>query len=172
MKKLIISLFIMALGISLSGAAYGGTETGTLNVSANSVAACTVTVIPIDFGDYVGTVDKYANGDVIVNCNDGVGYSISLDAGSNYESSFATYRHVCGASAPSDCSPYLLYQDVGLTTEWGDGSSTHPAAILSDLSTIADGTDQSHPVYGWLLNRSPAPPVGLLSDVVNVSVNY
>jgi spore coat protein U-like protein len=159
MKKLIMSLFVMVFGISLSGYAYGATETATLNVTANSVAACTATASPIDFGDYVG-IGKEANGAVTVNCTNGTFYSISLDNGSNYGFRVANERHVCNASSPPDCIPYTLFEDAALLVNW-DG-----------VNATADGTDQSHTVYGRIWTSAPAPPVGLLSDAVTVSVFY
>jgi spore coat protein U-like protein len=167
MKKLIIALFVMVLGIGLLGMAYAATVNMTMDVTANSVASCTATVAPLNFGDYVGNT-TFANGDVTVNCTSGVNYIISLDAGSNYDI-WATYRSVCGASTPADCTPYTLYQDAPYGIAWGDLGTTHPADIVRDT---ADGLDQPHTVYGVLINRFPAPAPGLLTDVVNVSVFY
>jgi spore coat protein U-like protein len=168
MKKLIITLFVLAFGIGLSGRAYAATAATTLDVSANSIASCTVTATPVAFGDYVGNY-LFANGDVTVNCTTGAAYTISLDAGSNYEAVFLGDRHVCGASAPADCTPYRLFQDAGLLIEWGDAGSTHPANFQVGTGS---GLDQPNTVYGQLSASISAPPPGLLTDIVNVTVAY
>jgi spore coat protein U-like protein len=171
MKKLILSLFIMALGISFAGAAYGaGSVTAILDVSVNLVPACTVTVTPIDFGDYDGIAsvpgapNGLANGDVTVNCSDTVSYNIALDAGLHYN---APNREV---SDGVNGIGYGLYQDSAYTTEWGDSDFGNTYAAGLSQGDTGNGLDQPHTVYGGL--GASSGPLGPYTDVVTVTVHY
>jgi spore coat protein U-like protein len=164
MKKLIISLFIMVLGISLSGAAYGATATEFLNVSANVVPACTVSTTAVNFGDTDGSADVFANGDVTVNCSSGIQYNIALDAGLNYD---LISRRV---SDGVNYIRYELYKDAANANQWADSdfANTYPFGL--SVPDTGDGTDQPHIVYGYL--SSPSGPVGTYTDVITVTVHY
>jgi spore coat protein U-like protein len=166
MKKLIISLFIMALGISLSGAAYGGTETATLDVSVNKVVACTVSTTAVNFGDTDGTTMLYADGDVTVNCTPGAPYNIALDAGQNYDTALGRILSY-GVNTIS----YGLTQDPGYQTQWGDSDFANTFDEGSSLADTGDGTDQPHTVYGYVGTGNNVP-AGTYTDVVTVTVYY
>jgi spore coat protein U-like protein len=161
MKKLIISLFIMILGVSLSGAAYGGLKAANLDVTANFVAACTVSTTAVDFGNVDGT-NTDGTGIITVNCPSGTQYSIFLDSGGG------TSRYLRTSTA---ATPYELYKDSNHTDIWGDTGLGNTYTQGTSLTDNGDGTDKPHTVYGKLLYTS-LPPLGTYSDVIQVSVSY
>jgi spore coat protein U-like protein len=167
MKKLIISLFIMALGVTFAGAAHGATKTATLDVSVNVVPVCTVSTTAVDFGDYDGSIDVFANGDVTVNCPIDVSYNIALDAGQNAAVGRAVSDGVNGIG-------YELHQDSNLAFPWGDSDFASTYTSGPSLFDTGDGSDQPHPVYGAMLAFPPGftTPTGAYTDVVTVTVHY
>jgi spore coat protein U-like protein len=164
MKKLIISLFIMALVISLSGAAYGATTTGILDVSANVVPVCTVSTTAVSFGSYDGTAAVLENGDVTVNCATGTLYNIALDAGLNFAGG---WRNI---SDGVNFISYALYKDT-IATEWGDFDFANTYTTGSSVGDTGAGTSQPHIVYGKLFG-AVLGPTGPYTDVVTVTVHY
>ena len=165
MKKLIAILFVLALGVVLTGRAYAATEAATLDVSANVIASCTVATTRVAFPQSDGSTAVPGTGDVTVNCTIGSPYNIALDAGLNYNMKGASSRNITDGAA--NYVSYALYQDAANTIGWGDGSSKSLGASLADTGT---GADQPHVVYGLLSASSIVP--GAYSDTVNVTVYY
>ncbi len=167
MKKLIIALFVLALGAGLSGRAQAATEATTLDVSANVVAACTVSATGVAFPDTTGSNGNvYANGDVAVNCASGVAYNIALDAGLYYTGG---WRGVYDSVA--NYISYALFKDSAYTSEWSDSDYDNTSPYGSSLADTGTGVDQAHTVYGLLVVSESSVP-GAYSDVVNVTVYY
>jgi spore coat protein U-like protein len=168
MKKLIIALFVMALGVTLGGYAYAATATSTLDVSATVITTCSVATTPIAFPDYDGSAPVYANGDVTVTCTTGAPYNIAIDAGLTYNNSL---RHVYDSVSLTQMK-YYLYQDAGLLTEWGDSDQANTYLAGASLADTGSGLAQPHTVYGQLGPTGSQKPAGAYSDVVNVTVYY
>ncbi len=169
MKKLISALFVLALGVGLSGRAYAGTEATTLDVSMNRVAACAVTTTGVNFGDADGTTFIYADGGVMVMCTPGVPYNVALDGGLNYSAVDLDNRHV--SDGAGNYVRYILAQDVGLVVHWGDSDFDNTYLMGTSFSDLGTGNFQGHTVYGWLSGTSYSP-VGSFTDIVNVTVYY
>ena len=122
-------------------------------------AACTVSAIGVNFGNYdvFGTLATDITGTVSINCNKSSLYTISLNGGSG---TFASRTMTNGANTLT----YNLYLDVTRLTIWGDGSPG--TGIVSATAKTA-----SHTVYG----RIPAlqnAPVGNYTDTIIVTMTF
>jgi len=162
--KLKITFFLLA-SFATSSAVNAASVTTTLNVSTTVGGSCSVSAAGIAF-PYIANSITNANGSVTVNCISGTNYSIALDAGLH---AIGNSRYVSDAN--SNEIQYALWQDIGLSTQWGDDGVTYAATSVSDSGS---GADQVHTVYGTLFatNVIGAIGPGQYSDTVNVTVNY
>lgn len=147
-----------------ASAAQAATATSNFTVSANVLAACSVTASDLDFGDYTASAvsPNDATSTINVTCTDGEDYAIALDAGTGGSATVTTRS----MSAGTDSLDYALYTTSGYTTIWGDGTNT--TATVSDTG---DGTAQPHTVYG----RIPVAqyvPAGPYTDTILVTVTF
>jgi spore coat protein U-like protein len=164
MKKLILSLSIMALGISLTGAAYGGSVASILDISANVVVTCTVSTTAVNFGDYSGTQIDNLGSDVTVNCTSGTQYNIAMDAG----------QHLAGTTRrmADGLGNYLGYAIYGPdNNNWGDNDFANTYSLRPSVPGVGDGLDQSYTINARIF-ADQAVPIGAYTDVVNVTVHY
>jgi spore coat protein U-like protein len=147
--------------------------TGTLNVSMNIIAACTVGAsTTVAFADTVGaslaTTAVTANGAISVNCTNLAPYAIGLDTGAN--STGAQRRMLNGST---NYISYNLYTNSGLTTPWALATGPSTCATSTNCYTgTGSGSAQSIPVYGQVPTVGSAPALGSYSDTVNVTVWY
>lgn len=169
MKKLIATLFVLALGAVLSGRAYALTEASTMDVTATMVASCAVTVTGVSFPDSDGTAYLVANGDVTVNCTSGAPYNIAFDAGSNHglASNYPSRRAV--ADGAGNYAAYILDKPDS-TGQWGDSDYANTYSLGGSLADTSTGADQPHTIYGYM--PSPSVVLGAYSDIVNVTLYY
>lgn len=165
MKKLILSLAVIAVSLGLAAGAQAATSTTTLDVSFTAITSCTVTTSSVDFGSGIGLSGATGNGDVTVNCSSGTPYNIALDAGLHFT---GAWRQI------SDGSNFRIYElfmyNLG-GSEWGDSdhANTYPkGASVADTGT---GAAQPHTVYGGL-GSGTIIPAGAYSDTVTVTVYY
>ena len=170
MKKLIITLFILALGVGLTGRAYAGTAGTTMNVSANLLASCTVSTTSITFPDYDGSSGVFGNGDVMVNCPASTPYNIAMDGGLNYDAQNGILRNV--SDGAGNYILYTFYQDSAYTTLWGDSDYDNTYTSGASLADTGTGASQPHTVYGVIASPPSGAPAGAYSDTVNVTVYY
>jgi spore coat protein U-like protein len=161
--KILAVLSLLAASLLMTGAAYGGQVTGSFQVTANVIGACTVSTSNINFGDVTGVSEVKATGDVTVNCSSGLSYGITLGGGEH----FASWRHILDVTNLYGAQ-YELYQPDG-TTSWGDGTLIVGGSVLFDTG---NGTDQTHTVNATLLTFSGIPAGTALSDTVGVYVQY
>jgi spore coat protein U-like protein len=168
-KKLTIISFALVLTLAMAGMSFGATAAGTLNISATVVPTCSVSTTAVNFGsNYDGTSDVLANGDVAVTCPSNTPYHIALDGGQNYLG--GSPRLISDGAGHSLW--YLLHQDNGFTTIWGDNDYANTYPYGSSLADTGNGVAQAHTVYGSLLAPQPTPSPGSYTDVVNVTVYY
>lgn len=165
MKKFNLPILFSLVWVALSGGAYGGTQTDTLDVNVTSVAACAMVVTGINFPDYDGTTSVSANGQITVTCPMDLMYFITLDAGQNFNGQL---RNVSAGA-------YLLTYRLGhsLTgNEWGDSgfASTYPQG--SAVTNTGNGTPQLHLVDGYLSGGQAVPAGLLFTDTVAVTLHY
>src|SRR5262245_20795213 len=165
-RRLLLSwgLLMTVLG-STASMIHAASVTTTLPVTATVGAACTVSAIGVNFGNFTGAASG-ANGSVTVTCANGTGYSVALNEGAH---PFNQMRHLAG---PGGTLPYQLFHD--LSDDWGDncpgGGGSFP---LGDcLIAIGTGIAQAHTVYGQLQGTPTAPAAGTYSDTVLVTVIF
>ena len=171
MKRLILAMFVLAVGVFIFSAAFAEMKTTTFQVSANVIPSCTVSTVRVNFGDSIsGTANVLATGNVIVNCPSDTTYEIGLNEGLNYASNA---RHVSDGGGNS--ISYGLFKGSGqFSEEWGNSCTTNSFPNGSCYSgNIANGSDQSYTVHGRLyLSSHPGSPAGTYSDTVTVEVQY
>jgi len=130
-------------------------------LTAQQGYACTLNVTGVNFGSY----DVFSNaaldstGNIDVNCPSGVGYSISLSAGSGTY----TQRIMSGGAHTLN---YNLYTAANRAVVWGDATSG-----TFTLNGTGIGLNVNHAVYG----RIPALQnvhAGGYSDIITVVLTF
>jgi len=165
MKK--INAFLIVMIMLASRTVNATTTSAPLTVSVTPNAGnCSITTTNSVSFVYGGILPVNGNGAVVVNCANGINYSIGLDAGLHFD---GTYRWVVDGANSSGIA-YGLYQDSNHTIDWGDMGVTISDSAVSDVGI---GADQTHTVYGVLTTLvGGVISVQPYSDTINVVVNY
>jgi spore coat protein U-like protein len=166
-KKISSTLFVLALGLFISGQAQAATATATLDVSATVGVACSVSTVPVNFGNYEGNygqLDIHASGSITVTCSPGAPYNIALNAGMHFYS--GVWRTI---SNGTDALYYEIWRPTG--DEWGDAGFDNEYIWGQSVSGTGDGSDQHHPVNATLHGHYFVSD-GIYADVVRVTVHY
>ena len=127
---------------------------------------CTVSVIPVQFGQYI-TIEASAVdaiGSVNVTCGSSTPFTVKLDAGENSSDSFNP-RKLRSSSSGATLN-YNLYLDSALTMVWGDG--TNNTYIRSGVGT---GAPQQFSIYGRIPG-SQNVSFGSFNDSVTVTLEW
>jgi len=175
MKRLIMALAIAGLGLTLSGTAgaFTQTATGTINVDATVVAACTVATTPLSFGNYTPGVALPGTATITVNCVSGVPYRIDIDGGLN--NTGTADRDMMDVTTHTSNLLYNLYKDAAHTNVWGDNGATLCTTYCGTPPTGKTGTgtgvDAVHTVYGYI-NATTGILQDTHTDTLTVTVNY
>ena len=166
MKRAVLVLAVCGVVFAFGTSAFSAEVTSTLDVSATVLEVCTVSTVPVNFGDFNGATTIYSGGSVNITCTDGVAYEIAMDGGLHKELGDNDRRMSGGIY----WLEYELFQDSSLTTCWGDDSyyRSHPCMEKTGTGT---GLEQQHTVYGEL-SGSQIVPADTYTDVVNVTVYY
>lgn len=165
MKKLILSTVVAATAaVGVNGAAQAATTATTLDVSASVGTVCSVVTIPVSFGTVDPAAGGTTTGAVDVTCTVGTPYTIALDQGGGYDGSWRTMTDGVNTLR------YGLYDPTG-TVEWSDVGYGDTYPWGAPVSGTATGATDSIVVNASVLGGQIAP-VGIYSDVVNVTVNY
>lgn len=137
---------------------FGFTPTATV------INNCYVTTAPVNFGSATTLGGSLtANGAIKATCTMSDSYTIKLNAGGTSGATLAD-RRMQGPG--TNVAHYQLYTNSGLTTVWGDGTSS-----TSTVTGTGNATQQSYTVYGRVQSQTtPAP--GSYSDAVTVTVTY
>jgi spore coat protein U-like protein len=167
-KNISSTLFVLALGRFISGQAQAATATATLEVSATVGVACSVSTVPVNFGNYNGNV-IYASGSITVTCPPGAPYNIALDAGLFFN---GEYRMIAnGGESILGSIDYVIWHPMG--GQWGDSDFDSTYQYGASVSGTGDGSDQHYPVSAGLF---PGYYYGIFDgiymDVVSVTVHY
>ncbi len=137
------------------------TETGTIGVTAEVAASCTLSTSALAFGSYTATTDLDGTTDLSLTCSSGTTYDIALDAGAGTGATTTTRVMTAG----TDTLNYALYRETGRTTTWGTTVATDTVA------GTGNGAAQTITVYGRV-PQGQYQPVGSYTDTVNVTVTY
>lgn len=133
MKKLILTALALAL-VAIAPAAFAGSATSSVNVTASVAAVCTITSAPVAFGAYDPVVTNAAaplnnNGSVAIACTKGSAPTVTLGLGSH--ASGTTRRMVGGTSG--DFLTYELYQPPNTTP---GTACTYPGTTIWNTTNI------------------------------------
>lgn len=138
------------------------TTSTTFNVTANVIAACSVSATDLNFGSYT-LAELDGQSTITVTCTNGAPYSVALDVGTGSGATFDNRFMTSGANTLE----YNLYTENTRTTIWGDGTGP---STLSDNHT-GSGIAQNLTVYG----RVPAGQTsisGAYADIITATVTY
>lgn len=144
-------------------AALGAEATGTLSVSVTALSSCTVTPLPLAFGNYTpASGGVTATTTLAVLCTLNTPYKVRLGAGENSADVAGRKMKVALGTETLD---YGLFTDAGHTSNWGqtDGVDT--------VDDTGAGVANTHTVYG-LIPGSQFVPAGAYTDNVTITVNY
>ncbi len=161
-------LLVAALALALSTGASAGTATGSFQVNATVISACTVSGALLNFGSAIDPLAAAtpldASSSLTVQCTNTTPYAVALNAGLNAggATAFTNRRMVAGANTLA----YQLYTDSGRSTVWGDGTSSS-----STSSGTGTGSTQTMTIYGRVPSLSGAVP-GAYADTVTVTISY
>ncbi|HEY3122875.1 MAG TPA: spore coat U domain-containing protein [Thermoanaerobaculia bacterium] len=168
MKKVLFG--ILTLGLAFLAAPAFAATTADVNISATVVSSCSITALPVAFGNYdaLSATPKDATGSVDVTCSVGSLPKIWLGPGLNElggPSAAAPVRRM-QKGATGNYLGYQLYQDALRTTVWGGTDGSSPAAIPAVGITAVTST-----IYGRVpVNQTST--TGDYTDTVVATVNF
>lgn len=151
----------------ISQLAFAATATGTLSVTANVAANCSMGVATnlLPFGTYVSGVDIDANGSLQVTCTATANYNIALDAGAGVGATIP--MRVLTNPSPAGTLQYTIYTDTTRTTVWGNGTTG------STVLGTGTGAAQTVTVPGRIFaTQTGTVSPGNYTDTVNITVNF
>lgn len=138
---------IVAVFCGASSAAYAGTATSSMPVSATVAASCTIdATTALAFGAYdpiVTNATSPLTGSVAISttCTNGSPATITLGQGANADASSTAAAPLRRMLTGTTFLNYNLYSDAGNTTVWGDTSVT-------GVPVTGTGAALSTTVYG------------------------
>lgn len=166
-KALSLAVSVLALGVS--GAAFAGSTSDNLAVTASIAANCTIDASSgLAFGAYDPIVanksaDLESNGTISVTCTNGSAVTIELNGGQNEDGAAPAApdrRMADGANFLS----YTLYSDAGRSALWATGAEV-------DVDDTGTGVASNHTVYGSVAADQNVPE-GSYSDTVSATVTF
>jgi spore coat protein U-like protein len=167
MKKVLFG--ILTLGLVFMAAPAFAATTADVEISAEVIASCSITALPVAFGNYdaLSATPDDATGSVAVSCSTGsnpkiwLGQGLNADAGSTAD--VPVRRMVNGGT---NFLSYQLYQNSSRSTVWGGTDGSSPAA-----QTATDLNPVTSTIYGRVpVNQTST--VGSYSDTVVATVNF
>ena len=143
-------------------------DTRTFQVRAKVDPECTVSTVPLNFGNYDPVTANAAaplngTGTVNVYCTPGTFVNVWLDRGLH---SSGTQRNLLGPAAT--LLPYEIYRDPARTLVWG---ATNPTSDSGTSTSILIPINNGFIAYGQIPAGQDVP-VGSYSDQALVTVNY
>jgi len=165
--RLLAAAVVASAGLGLTPV-HATTATGTFQVTATVVSACTVSGALLNFGSAINplsaSVPLYATSTLTVQCTNTTPYAVSLNAGANAggASNFSARAMKNGSNSLG----YQLYLDSAHSQVWGDGT-----ASSSTSSGTGTGSTQSLTIYGSVPSLTATVP-GAYTDTVTVTITY
>ena len=141
-------------------AVHAATTTTTMAVSATVLSFCSVSALPLAFGNYSGVLLS-ASTTVSVTCTLGTTFNLGIDAGLGSGATVAARQMTFGGNTLT----YGLYSNAGATTVIGTSIGTNT------ISSTGTGSSQSITVYGQVPAGQAVAP-GLYTDTVTVTITY
>lgn len=161
-KKL---LFVALLG-SVS-AAFAGTSTSNLTVSATVSSTCSISAGSLAFGSYDPVAGAQVDGSatVSVNCTKGASTKITLGQGTHAAAGSTDATPVRRMSDGTNFLSYALFSDASRTSVWANTAGTGVSYNAASSST------QQLTVYGRI-TASQDIPAGSYGDVVVATITF
>jgi spore coat protein U-like protein len=155
-----LRLIGIGLGLALMGTSSGlaVAQTAELNVTAEIQASCVVNGGSLDFGIYSPTdsADTEGDGSFSYQCTNGTNITLKLDQGDQPQDGSRAM------SNGSDTLSYDLFQDLGHSLPWDDGTNVVTVTgTTANLETVN--------VYG-LIEAGQTSPAGNYSDTVTITL--
>lgn len=145
--------------VLFAGSATAATATGTVTVSANVQATCTLAVTSLPFGTYTGVVLP-GTATLTIQCTNTTPYNIGLDPGLSTGATVTTRAMTSGAVLLH----YGLFSDTAHSVNWGNTTGSWVAGT-------ANGNAQIVTVYGQVVASQFVTP-GAYTDTITATVNY
>jgi spore coat protein U-like protein len=168
MKRALLGFLFVGLVLG-AAPAYAGSAPSDFTVTANVVAACTISTTGISFGNYDATslVPKDASGSVTVACALGTAANVRMGQGANAATGSTDAAPLRQMATGTDRLRYDLYQDATHLVAWANTAGTGQAYVgLGPLG----GTTLT--IYGRVPINQNAPVANGYSDTVTASVNF
>lgn len=167
MKKVLFGA--LALGLVFAAMPAFAATTADVAISATVVSSCSITALPVAFGNYdaLSATPKDASGSVDVTCSVGslpkIWLGQGLHAGGTSTAAVPVRRMINGAT---NFLSYQLYQEALRTNVWGGTDGSSPAALPALGITAVQST-----IYGRVpINQTST--VGAYTDTVVATVNF
>jgi spore coat protein U-like protein len=166
----VAALFLWPMAVC-ENAAEAGTATANLTVQVTITASCTINTATLDFGSNAGTtlISSAINAatTVSVTCTNGSPYSIGMNNGAN--ASGSQRRMASGANFLN----YNLYTDAARLNAWTTAASNSTCTTTNScfLGT-GSGSAQSVNIYGTVPSVGTAPPAGVYTDTVTMTITF
>lgn len=167
-KALFVAISVVAL--AASGAAFAGTASDNLSVTATVIDNCTISTAALAFTNYDPIVANASSnldgtGTVTVTCTLNDAVQITLGQGANADTGSTDAaplrRMLAGAG---EFLSYSLFSDSGRTVVWGNDATV-------DVETTGTGVAEVHTVYGRV-SSGQNRPAGSYSDTVAATVTF
>jgi len=167
MKKVLFGILTLGL-VFLAAPAFAAT-TANVGISATVVTSCSITALPVAFGNYdaLSATPNDATGSVDVTCSVGSNPKIwlcqGLHAGTGSTAAVPVRRMINGTT---NFLSYQLYQESSHTNIWGGTDGSSPAAATAvDLNAVTST------IYGRVpVNQTST--TGAYADTVVATVNF
>lgn len=173
MKSLnrILLALVAATGVLATGTALGGSNTGTLAVSATVNTNCAVSTPGLTFTaiDPTAAVNSTGSATLTVKCTKGTTLTdIKLGPGGH---------QIAGGKRQlnngSNNIAYQLFTDAGFTTLWGDSTTTGIGAKDNIGFTFTSvNAPQTYTVYGQILVADEDVPAATYTDSVTITLDF
>ncbi len=118
--------------------ARAATATASIAVTATVLSLCSVTALPLAFGNYASTANLDATTTLTVLCTAGTPFTVALGPGTGAGATTAV-RRLTNATATTTLLNYGLFQDAARSLNWGNTVGTGGAAgdVVSGAGTQA-----------------------------------
>jgi spore coat protein U-like protein len=115
----------------------------------------------MNFYTVVTTVANTATSTITVNCTNNDVYQVGLGAG---DSGVETARYMKGINTPANHLTYGLYNNAGMTVNWGQTTG-------GQVAGVGNGANQVLTVYGNIPIQG-SPGTDNYSDTITVTLTY
>lgn len=172
--RTLLATVVAASGLMLghsSTALAAGTATSNMDVSADVGSNCTISAGALAFGTYDPVVTNASSGSdltssatLTVTCTTGSANKITMGQGLHADAASTAAVPLRQMVSGANKMAYSLFQEVGLSTVWGD-------TALTGVAYTGTGTSGSVTVYGAVA-KGQNLPFGSYADTVVATITF